>query len=251
MAALIPRMAFHIEPEVSCSRFLGRACFTAAGLVGDPTGGGIEDLARTEAGGFVADRLGGGLFIDAPCGRHALAEAGVDFDVTALAAALGAGEIWEVDLTADVIADRVEPTPVIEDGRYLLTGGIGPIGRRAARGVPTATMQDDVLGFLAKTGPETSPKAFFLSALQPDSARCAEQAFQRETAVPYLHALYDELARACVAGDLAILASSAMLVEGLDDREFPLHHPAIALGGRGFSLERRCAYDKVHVFAKE
>jgi hypothetical protein len=228
-APLITQMRFYIEPEISCSRFFGEACFA------DPH---ADFLDLSELGAFIAERLRGGLFIDIPCGLASVRDPERDFALPPLVSALGAHEMWEVDATAEVIADRVPR--------------IGGIGTRDEDGLTITTMQDDLLGFVAQLpGGAPSPKAIYLSGLQPHADICTDPIAYADTVLPYLASLYDELSRVSAPGDLVILNSSAMLVTGLADDDAARLHPALALPPRGLSLMRRCAYDKVHVFAKE
>ena len=114
-------------------------------------------------------------------------------------------------------------------------------------------MQDDLLGFVSKL-PDAGnhqPLTIYISALQPDAEFCSNQKNQREIAVPYLMALYDELSRVCGAADIVILNSATMLIAGIDLHLFPEIDPATALFHRGFLLKRRCQYDKVRVYRKE
>ncbi len=236
---LIEKMKFYIEPEISCSRFFATACFTEESLNEyrkTPTMSSITLLQKTELGQYVSDHLQDGLFIDVPCGFDQPLDA-EDFAMIPLAAALGISRYWEIDKTADVLTHRmpsVDEMTIRQEGQISVT-----------------TMQNDLLAFIATLSDRTpSPKAFYISALQPDADFCADKSNQREVAVPYLTALYDELG-VCITGDLVILNSSAMLVAGIDEEMFPVIHPALALPARGFSLMRRCALDKVHVFKKD
>jgi len=237
---LIEKMKFYIEPEISCSRFFATACFTEESLNAyrkNPTMSSLELLQKTELGQYVSDHLQDGLFIDVPCGFDQPRDA-EDFAMIPLAAALGISRYWEIDKTADVLTHRM---PSVDEMTIRQEGSIS-----------VTTMQNDLLAFIATLSDTTpSPKAFYISALQPDADFCSDLSIQRDVAVPYLTALYDELARVCVAGDLVILNSSAMLVAGIDEETFPMIHPALALPARGFSLMRRCALDKVHVFKKD
>lgn len=250
---LIGRMRFYIEPEISCSRFFGRACFAEESTRRYRETGDHSVLQRTDLGVFIAERLNGGLFIDVPCGLHDARDRGADFPLPALAAALGASAMWEADLTADVVRGRVPAVIDVLGGGYALAEGPGDIGVRTDAGMPVYTLQDDLLGFLAKIDPAALglPKALYLSALQPDGEACTDDSFQRETAVPYLEGLYDELARVSLRDDLVILCSSAMLAEGIDESLHMRAHPALALPPRGFTLMRRDALDKVHVFVRD
>lgn len=211
------------------------------------------ELRRTELGDYIHAHLEGGLFIDIPCGRHDLRDATLDFTLAPLAAALGASEMWEADLSSDVIDDRISPVTNIREGGYQRTHSVGPVGTRTDGGIAVHTTQDDLLGFVAKIERTRidGPVALYVSALQPDAAACANASFQRDVAVPYLSAFYDACAAACHAGDLVILVSSAMLCAGIDDAYQLSAHPALALPPRGFTLMRRCPKDKVHVFVKE
>jgi hypothetical protein len=252
---LILGMRFFVEPEISCSRFFGAACFTEASICAYRKTGDVGALRKTELGAFVAERLRDGLFIDIPCGLHAAREAVKDVDVIPLAAALGAREAWEIDITADVVRDRIPRAIDVLDGgkEYVLGNGIGEIGERRQAGIAVSTMQDDLLGCIAKIERAAieGPLALYVSAVQPDATLCKRDDARRDVVVPYLTALYDELARATRPGDLVILNSSAMLATGVDEDRFPFIHPALALPPRGLALMRRCARDKVHVFAKE
>ncbi len=237
---MITRMKFFIEPEISCSRFFRDACFSGNG-------------EKTELGSFVANHLADGLFVDIPCGLRSPVDPD-DAVISPLAAELGAKTYWEVDVSSDVLRDRIPSVAdVIQNGHYMLSEQIGEIGIRSENGMQVATMQDDVLGFIAKLSnePRSKPMAIYISALQPDAEFCAEERAQQEVIVPYLTALFDELARVCTSKDLVILNSSTMLVAGIDEDMYPFIHPAIALPQRGFLLMRRCPYDKVHVFAKQ
>jgi hypothetical protein len=249
---LITQMKFYIEPEISCSRFFGNACFTEKSIAAYRASHDITALELSELGSFVAEHLKEGLFIDIPCGLHAVREQNTDFDVTDLACALGAQAVWEVDLSRDVIRDRVPETIVVlENRRYALMHGIGAVGRRIVHDVEVLTMQDDLLGFISKMPAGLAPKAIYISAIQPNAEFVKSEQSQRDIAFPYLEALYNELARVSEKNDLLILNSSAMLAQGLSETLFPNVHPALALPARGFSLMRRCAFDKVHVFRKD
>jgi hypothetical protein len=250
---LIAKMRFYVEPDVSCSRFFAKACFTERSLTMYRNTGDPRELERTEMGEFLAKHLAGAAFYDIPCGQYAMRDQEEDFDVAPLAFTLGVQECIEVDATADVIRDRItRPIEVIRDGAYVLAAEDGPMNERMTDGGPVTTIQDDLLGFLAKLSEQKkySKNAFYLSGIQPDATLCKSEAFQQDVAVPYLRALYGELARLCGAGDTVILNSGTMLVTGLDENRFSLLHPALALPPLGFDLQRRCAYDKVHVFAK-
>lgn len=250
---LIERMKFYIEPEVSCSRFFGKACFTEKSVARYRESGDIAVLAPSEMGSFVAERLRGGLFLDIPCGMHAVREAGEDFDLVPIAEALGAADVWEVDATEDVVRDRIAETMDILGGGYRLGNRVRSVGLRTQGALRVATMQDDLLGFLAKyVHADTDPPlAVYVSGVQPDAGFAQKPEFQEEIAVPYLEALFDELQRVCRPGDMAILNSGDMLVSGLDEGTFPEIHPALALPKRGFTLERRDMYNKVQVFVKD
>lgn len=226
---LAARMRFHVEPEISCSRFFGEACLERPRDPASPL---------TELGAFVRERLRGGLFIDVPCGLFSARDPGRDVAIPPIAVALGAGAMWEIDATWEVVADRVPQR--------------GGVGMRTEAGLPIATMHGDILRSIAAF-PDASaaPKAIYVSALQPHADLCADAKARADTVLPYLRALLDEIARACAPGDLAILNSSAMLVEGLPEDDTAMLHPALALPPRGFALMRRCRYDKVHVFVKE
>lgn len=249
---LIERMKFYIEPEISCSRFFGMACFSERSIGKFRITGEKNDLELTEMGSFIANHIRGGLFIDVPCGKFAAREEGIDFDMTVLATALGIRTYWEIDIEADVIRDRIpQSMNVIDQGSYLLTEKIGPMSTRTENGIDIVTVQDDLLGFISKMPASPSSKALYISAIQPDAEFVNSADNQHAIAVPYLRALYKELDRVCTKKDLLILNSSAMLVEGIDESLFPDIHPALALPQKGFSLMRRCAYDKVHVFKKD
>jgi hypothetical protein len=250
---LIARMRFYIEPQISCSRFFGEACFTEASIAAYRAAPDPALLELSEMGADIAGCLKGGLFADIPCGLHALRE-DADFDLAPLVRALGAAEMWETDLDADVVRDRVpDVIDVVTPSGYALQNVAGPIGLRLQNGLDIATLQDDVLGFVAKYADPSPrpPTAFYLSALQPDATFCADTGNQREVAVPYLTALYAELDRACMPGDLVILNSADMLAAGIDETLFPAIHPAVALPMRGFTLRRRCPRNKVQVYRKD
>ncbi len=252
-ASLIERMKFFIEPEVSCSRFFAEACFVPASLLAYGESGVRSFLLRTELGDFLAKRLSDAIFIDIPCGLHSVRETARDYDLIPLAHSLGIAAYIEVDLMADVLHDRLSNTiDVLENGTYELSKKIGDIGLREESGVSVMTMQDDLLGFVSKLpDAESHPSlVIYISALQPDAAFCKDYANQRDIVVPYLTELYNELARICGKEDTLILNSSAMLTAGLDDKTFPEVDATVALFQRGFTLVRRCAYGKVHVYAK-
>lgn len=217
---LITRMRFFREPEISCSRFFRDACFAPSGK-------------QTELGAYVAAHIHDGLFVDVPCGAYAAREAGTDADMIPLVAALGAAEYREVDLDAEILGERLAQ------------------GTRHEHGLRITTVQDDILHFVASCEALPPPACWYVSALQPEAGFCADVANQRDVAVPYLTALYAELARVCKPQDLVILNSADMLVAGLDETLFPNIHPALALPPLGFKLARRCAYDKVHVYVRE
>ncbi len=251
---LIAQMRFFVEPEVSCSRFFAEACFMSASLQTYKREGDRSALFRTELGDVLAKRLAGAIFIDIPCGLLAAREQEHDYDVIPFAHSFGVDACIEVDLTADVIRDRVPHVIDVTDGGtgYRLTQGVGEIGLRETDGLPVATMQDDLLGFISKLSSSEvrPPVALYLSGLQPSPTMCQSPEAQRTVVVPYLLALYDELDRVCGAGDTLILNSSAMLTAGVDDKKFPEVDAAVALFQRGFTLLRRCAYGKVHVYVK-
>lgn len=249
LVPLIERMSFHIEPDISCSRFFGEACFTEESIAAYRQSRDPHDLRTTELGEFISSRLCGGLFLDLPCGVSSLREEGVDFDIPPLASALGAASCWEVDLSADVLSDRLPGSGEIREGGYALRERIGAEAMREEAGLRVTTMQDDVLGFLAKLSSSREvPLAIYVSALQPDAASIEHQ---DAIAAPYLEALYAELDRLCGPRDLVILCSSAMLCHGMDETRHPMIHPAVALPMRGLTLLRRDRYDKVHVFGRE
>lgn len=251
---LIEKMKFYVEPEISCSRFFGDACFTPESIAAyrsAPDASHTHLLVTSELGGVIAKHLRGGVFIDIPCGLHAVREAGVDFDVIPLAQALGAREAWEVDATADVIRDRVPGATDMLAGGYRFADEHGPSATRREGDMTVTTAQDDLLGFVAKLKRADKPLAIYVSALQPDAGALKDEHFQKDVAVPYLEALYDELDRVCATNDLVILNSSDMLAASIDERAFPQIHPALALPSRGFTLLRRDAYNKVNVFAKD
>jgi hypothetical protein len=248
---LIERMKFFIEPDISCSRFFGMACFSERSIGKYRITGEIKDLELTEMGTFIAHHINNGLFIDIPCGQFEARESAIDFDTTALASALGVKTYWEIDIDADVIGNRIpQSIDVIERGSYRLAEKIGPMGTHTENDIDIVTVQDDLLGFISKMPASPSPKAIYISAIQPEADFMKDSNNHRDVAVPYLHALYDELDRVCSGKDLLIINSSAMLIEGIDESVFPDIHPALALPQKGFSLMRRCAFDKVHVFKK-
>lgn len=250
---LIEKMAFYIEPNISCSRFFGNACFTEESIAAyrkAPDASHTHLLVNSELGDVVAKHLHEGVFIDIPCGLHAVRDARQDFEMIPLAQALGAEEAWEVDATADVLTDRVpDATEMLASG-YSWTEKHGPSAKRHEGDMMVTTAQDDLLGFIAKLEHQDRPLAIYISALQPDEDAVKEISFQRDIAVPYLEALYAELHRVCAKGDLVILNSSDMLVAGLDEAAFPQIHPALSLPKHGFELLRRDAYNKVQVFVK-
>lgn len=211
-------MKFFIEPEISCSRWFGQACFN-------------DDGELTEMGEFINSHLQNGLFIDVPCGLAVAPDPTKDFAMAPLVKALGAAEYWEVDVDATVLDNR------IVDG--------GNIGQREEDGLPIVTMQSDILSFISQIEPTNIdvPKIIYISALQPDIKNC------EDVAAPYLTALYDELTRVTAKDDLVILNSGDMLVTGLEETH-PFIHPALTLPAKGLQLRRRCAYDKVQVFSR-
>ncbi len=218
---LIEQMRFYIEPEISCSRFFGTACFTEESINNYRTSNNIKDLQLTELGAFVTKHIEEGLFIDVPCGLAEPLDPTLDFAITPLAKRLGAKEIWRVDNDKNVLGSK------------------------------TFTAHDDILSFMSKIDVAIHPLAIYISALQPDAEFCALEENQKTIAVPYLNALYDELARVCEKGDLVILNSSDMLCAGIDEIMFPYIHPSLALPPRGFSLMRRCERNKVNVLVKD
>jgi len=233
-------MQFFIQPEISCSRFFSEACL-------DPHSG------RTELGDFLADRMRDSIFIDVPCGLFSAREEGKDADLLPLTKKLGVKAYLEVDLTADVLRDRLpQATDILADGLYTHVKTVGEIATREEKGLDVFTIQDDVLGLLSKivSGDDRLPITVYLSALQPDAAFCAQKRAQEDVIVPYLMALYDECSRVLCSADTLILNSSAMLTAGVDDACFPEVDATVALLQRGFSLARRCKYDKVHVYVK-
>ena len=251
---LIAKMKFFIEPEISCSRFFAEACFTEESLGTYKKKSDPICLERSELGEYLVKQLQDGLFIDIPCGLSSVREVGRDCDLVPLAKSLGASQYIEVDLTADVVSDRIPATmDVIENGIYQLAQKISNIGVRKENEFPVMTMQDDLLGFISKLSDarERPPLTLYLSGLQPDANFCKKIEHQREIIVPYLTALYDELDRICGPKDLLILNSAQMLVTGIDETVFPDIHPSIALFQSGFTLKRRCRYDKVHVYMKD
>lgn len=253
---LIEQMKFYIEPEISCSRFFGMACFTEESIklyreANDLSA--IHLLEQLELGKFIAEHVKNGLFIDIPCGYAEPKDPHSDFAMVPLARALGLSEYWEVDISIEAIADRVSTNDVIDPhGHYQLSKSISAIGIRTDTELEIATMQDDLLGFLTKFSDEQKRlKAIYISALQPDANLCKSEEAQQQIAAPYLTALYNELSRVCNPGDLVILNSSSMLVEGINEERFPHMHPTLALPPKGFTLMRRDAFDKVQVFRKE
>jgi hypothetical protein len=240
--ALIPRMRFFVEPDISCSRFFAEAMFTDESLESYRTTHDGSTLRRTEMGEVLKNHLQNATFLDIPCGLHAVRDQAKDWDLIPLTHALGITAYWEVDLTADVIHDRVEPVDVIKGEVYQLTNGIATIGERTLDGLPVFTAQDDLLGFLTKITNDHPPLCIYISALQPNAPD--------DISVPYLMALYDELDRLCGPHDTVILNSAAMLTEGIDDTAHPEVDANMALHRRGFSLLRRCKYGKVSVFTK-
>lgn len=250
---LIGQMRFYIEPEISCSRFFGMACFTEDSIAHYRETSDISDLKLSELGRFIAVHQMGGLFIDIPCGLHNVRDAYEDFAIAPLAAALGATEVWETDITPDVVKDRIAEVRDILHNGYQLSDTLSSTGTRTENNIPVTTLQDDLLGFIAKIQPDlmSHPKTLYISAIQPDADFCSTGNHQKEIAVPYLTALYDEIARVSISGDLVILNSSSMLCAGIDEDAYPNMHPALALPPRGFTLMRRCAFDKVHVFRKD
>ena len=251
---LIARMRFHVEPEISCSRFLAEACYTAESLAAVRAGGPRSGLEFTEMGAFLAERMTGAIFIDVPCGLHSARDAARDWDLVPLMRPMGIAEYWEVDLTAAVVEGRVESTSDVTAGGtgYALGYGLGAIGLRDESGLSVATMQDDLLGFVSKlpSPGNRPPLTLYISALQPDAALCASEGGQRRVAVPYLTALYRELERVCGREDMLILNSPAMLATGIDADAYPETQPAVALLMRDFAVLRRCAYGKVHVYSR-
>jgi hypothetical protein len=245
--SLIRRMQCYIEPEISCSRFFADACLASRQTDG------LHNASRTELGEYIHNHMHGAAFVDMPCGLHAVRDAQHDVAIPPLAAALGAMCCIEVDCTAEVIGDRMPNTIDVIDaaGNYVHDKSIGDIGSRKENGMPVFTMQDDVLGWLAKASTErTFPVVIYLSALQPRQELCDDPAQEAEVVVPYITALFDELARMCDHRDLIILNSSDMLVQGINQDAYPFIHPAIALPERGFTLVRRCPLNKVHVFLR-
>ncbi|MDB4978104.1 MAG: hypothetical protein JWM56_290 [Candidatus Peribacteria bacterium] len=249
---LIEQMKFYSEPNISCSRFFGMACFTGDSIAEYRSTGSIAALAFSGLGSYIAQHLQGGLFLDIPCGRFAFRDQQEDFDLIPLVARLGAARYWEVDIDTDTLKDRLpRATDIISNGTYQKIHATDSIGIRHECGLPIATMQDDLLGFLTKFSDEDSqPKTIYISALQPDAGFCTTAEHQY-IAVQYLTAVYDELARICKAGDLVIVNAGTMLIAGIDEMKFPAIHPALALAARNFTLARRCAFNKVQVFRKE
>lgn len=251
---LIIQMKFYIEPEISCSRFLGNACFTQESIEEYRLTHDAQVLELTEMGMFIERHVNNGLWIDAPCGQYDVREKGVDFDIPVLAARLGATDVWEIDSTADVMKDRLMHTrTIIENEHYTLMSSSGETAQRMQEGIAVTATQDDLLGFLAKLSREQlhKPVAVYISALQPDAHYCNDEAFQKTIAIPYLTALYMEMERVLHTGDLLILNSADMLVAGLNQESFPHIHPSLALPPRGFSLMRQCPLNKVWAFLKE
>jgi len=237
---LIPKMKFFIEPEISCSRFFSEACFGS-------------ESHRTELGDFLFERMKNSIFIDVPCGLLSAREDGKDVNLLPLVQKLGASAYMEVDLTAEVLRDRLpQATDIVAGGTYALAKSIGEVSVRQESGLDVFTMQDDVLGFLSKISDtaDRPPITVYLSALQPDATLCAEEEAQENVVVPYLRALYDELARICSDADTLIVNSAAMLSAGIDEERFPEANATVALFQRGFGLLRRCKYDKVHAYMK-
>ena len=248
---LIEHMKFFIEPEISCSRFFAETCFTNDSLQEYRRRLDVSALRRTELGEFLKERMIGSMFIDVPCGLYAVRETGKDYDLIPLVQTLGASSYIEVDLTSEVLRDRLSVTiDVLEGGRYRLAKNIGEIGSREERGLAVATIQDDLLGFISKLpdAKDHPPLTIYIAALQPDVTFCSDAKNQHNIIVPYLMALYHELARVCGADDTLVLNSAEMLVSGINQKIVPEIHPAIALFQRGFTLERRCKYDKMQVY---
>ena len=240
---LIPAMTFFIEPDISCSRFFAKALFTEESLAAYRASKDRSALRLTEMGDVLAKRLPQAIFLDIPCGKHALRDQTEDWDLIPLMHRLGIREYWEVDLTADVLHDRVQTVDVLKYSNYQLSKGIVHIGERTVDGLQVLTMQDDLLGFLAKMTDAHPPLCVYISALQPNAPD--------DISVPYLTALYDELHRLCGPRDTVILNSAAMLTEGIDDTAYPEIDASMALHRRGFTLLRRCPYGKVSVYVKK
>jgi hypothetical protein len=247
-------MRFCIQPEISCSRFFAEACFDRESLAVYKKTNDAFALQETELGSFVRKRMHNARFIDVPCGLHAVRDQSRDWSLPALLSVFGIDEYWEVDASADVLSDRLSaPVDIIKSGEhYELMSGVGEIGIRNENGLNILTIQDDVLGFLSKlsSAPQEKPVVFYLSGLQPDENFLQTPRAEETIIVPYLLALYDELERISGPSDTVILNASDMLVTGIDEEKYPQIHPTIALAKRGFSLTRRCPYDKVHVFIK-
>lgn len=244
-ARLIERMKFFIEPDVSCSRFFGNACFTEESISTYRKTHDEKDLVPTEMGTFIKNHLLGKLFIDVPSGLHSAREHDVDFDIHALAKTLGAAHIWQVDIDEETMKHFIPDTVPMIGHPYAFIDRNGPMATNES----VTSFQDDVLGFISKMDNAQS-KAIYISALQPDAVFIADEKNLHDVALPYLNSLYKELSRVCRKNDMVILNSSSMLVQGIDERH-PLIHPALALPPLGFTLMRRDAYDKVHVFVKE
>ncbi len=250
---LIAQMRFFIEPEISCSRFFAEACFTEESLKKYRSSHHGSDLECSEMGNIIALHMQNGLFLDIPCGLHAAQEKGKDCDLIPLVKTMGFDSYIEVDIDSDVIRNRLPHViNVIEDGTYQRASSIGETGSREEYGMHIMTMQDDILGFLAKleTGDDHPPMTLYIAALQPDASLCKDKNAQEQIIVPYLTALYAEIDRVCTSHDLLILNSAAMLAEGVDTKTFPEADPDIALFQHGFTVLRRCMYDKVRVYTK-
>lgn len=237
---LITGMKFFIEPEISCSRFFAEACFTDEGKM-------------TELGTFLAKRMTGGIFLDIPCGLNSVREEGKDADLVPMAETLTFADVWEVDLTADVIRDRLPSAiDVMQGGAgYALSKNIGEIAVRPQNGITVATMQDDLLGFVSKLDVKHPLLTLYIAALQPDAEACKNTEWVWNIAVPYLSALYAEIDRVLGPKDQLILNSAAMLAEGIDLEQFPEADPDIALLHLGFTVLRRDAYGKVKMYGRE
>ncbi|MBT3292913.1 hypothetical protein HN512_00930 [Candidatus Peregrinibacteria bacterium] len=215
---LISKMQFYIEPEVSWTSWLNKACLSG------------NDL--TELGSFLKSKLKGGTFIDVPCGYEYKAEN--ELSVFEIAKELGVYGFIEVDKYEEALGERLNNSNRVVDE------------------VRVSTHQADILEFLFKKelNQDSTNRAFYISGLQPDEEFCKEPSNQSDVAVPYLHALYEELARVSKVGDLVILNEANALVLGIDENIYPDIHPSVALPTLGFKCQRTCQYNKVQVFEK-
>lgn len=240
-APLIENIRLFGHPEVSWSRFFMKACFTEGSLSEYRKTENSEALERTDIGNKIFEHMKEGLFFDVPCGYAHLSN-DEDFALLPVLGQLGFSRVVECDIDAKVLGERIgEPEDSPSDNLAMKI--------RSEGSVSVAAIQQDVLGALSKTDPDALPMpvTYYLSGIQCDLEQMKNGA---DTAVSYLIALYDELARLCQEKDLIVLNDTTTLTQGIDTDALPHVDAVIALTNRGLRQIAQDNIGKVRVFAR-